>query len=536
MTKAKQGTVVIINGHDALISFLMEILEIDDSLESESELYKNNSFRILYELLKEIHCFTAVIEFKYVERVYRDSYYMYYSCKHIQYDRYCKRIFLFHGDIIKNMDSSMEFPDLDKEMLQEEFIGTIAIRPLKESKIGRSLINPYYFTNRNNVYLRYAKYSVTIFGLRLYVNAFPYSMQDGETTTCAEITILNLLDYFSMKYPEYKYILPSEIAAITTRNGFERSLPSKGLAYSVITKVFSEVGFYPRLYKVESLMEMSQFKRIMHYYIESGIPVAVGVKVEDKARHSIICIGHGKIRYENLQKKIYAIYNDIVDDYIWLVDTADFTNDYVVMDDGQSPYVNYEWKTMKEDKAFAPDKYQFGKYEPDALMVPLYRRMFLEAQDAYDICTSVLASSELGIRNFQPELGTKTNPVVIRLFMASSRGFKKNRIYGFTPVNKEVRERYINVLIPRFVWVCELYTVDGYQKNKAIGEIVLDATASPYDITRSILILHYPYQIMCRNMDPQEESNKNRNLQIIDRLYSWEEFRGYSNLYSPSKN
>ena len=536
---AESGKLLFINCHDELVSFLIDILKLDENLDSEEDLLKNESYRILYSLLEPMSGFTAAVEEKYVDRVYRDSFYMHYSCKHVQYSRYCKRLLLFEGNILEEADSeTFEFPDLDTDKLQKKFIGAVVIRPLREGKIGRTLINPYFAASRSSTYLRYAEYTVTAFGVGFRVNAFPFSMQDGETTTCAEITILNMLDYFSKRYPEYKYILPSEIAQITTKNGYERNLPTRGLGYSVITKVFSEAGFYPRLYNTETFMEMSQFKRIMHYYIESGIPVAVGVKVDDKTRHSIICMGHGKIHYEKIEKKIYAIYDGVVDDYIWLIDSADLCSDYIVMDDGQVPYSEYEWKTSEQEN-FLPHKHTFGEYEPDTLMVPLYRRMFLEAQDAYTICTSALASSKLGIRRFYPELGTKHNPIIIRLFMASARGFKQKRIVNFTKNNEEVRERYLNVLFPRFVWACEIYTKESYCINEAIGEIVVDATASPYDALNSILILHYPYQIMARtqNADGSDIDTESGSLEeLFDKVSLWEEFDGYdNNLFLPRK-
>lgn len=140
------------------------------------------------------------------------------------------------------------FSDLDEEGLKERFIGTIVNRPLRDGKVGRSLINPYYVLGKKDIYLRFAGYSATIFGMRFKINAFPFSMQDGETTTCAEIIIINLMDYFSNKYQEYRNILPSEITKIVVENDFQRTLPARGLNYSTITKVFSEAGFYPRLY------------------------------------------------------------------------------------------------------------------------------------------------------------------------------------------------------------------------------------------------------------------------------------------------
>lgn len=74
-------SVYIIETHDELVTFLMDILEIKDNVDSEEELQRKNSYRILYYLLKKISVFTVVVEDKYVERVYRDSYYMYFSGK-----------------------------------------------------------------------------------------------------------------------------------------------------------------------------------------------------------------------------------------------------------------------------------------------------------------------------------------------------------------------------------------------------------------------------------------------------------------------
>lgn len=69
--------------------------------------------------------------------------------------------------------------------------------------------------------------------------------------------------------------------------------------------------------------------------------------------------------------------------------------------------------------------------------------MILEAADAYDICMSVIASPKFGIKSFSQEwdsetkkqllgsidheFGTKEEPLVIRLFMASRTFLEKAR-------------------------------------------------------------------------------------------------------------
>lgn len=264
-----KGTTIEISDKVSLASFLTDLMgiqndddtevgdeeelqeyDIDAAIGASSGLKGNRSFRILWETLKEIPKITFITEEYYIDRVYRDSYYAYYSCKHFEYSRYCKRLFLFAGELETNR--KCDILSIPEEELQKNFMGCIVIRPLETGKIGRSLLNPYYFTDIGNTFIRKATYNVTMFGKRLYVGAFPYSMQDEETTSCAEITILNLLDYFSKKYAEYKYFLPNEIIDIAIKNGYERRLPTKGLDYLLISKVFMEAGFYPVLYNSDN--------------------------------------------------------------------------------------------------------------------------------------------------------------------------------------------------------------------------------------------------------------------------------------------
>ena len=520
---------IIINTEPELITFLLDILEYGENIESEEILLEDTSYKILYLLLKNILPLTVLVEEKYIDKIYRDSYYMHFSCKHGEYSRFCKRLFVFSGNIFEKLDC-YNFCDLSTKKLQDNFVGTIVTRPLRGGKIGRCLLNPHFLLKDKNIYLRYARYSATVYGKRLQINAFPFSMQDGETTTCAEVTILNLMDYFGKKYCEYRSILPSDIVSIVEKNDFERALPARGLKYATITKVFSEMGFYPRLYAKKLFADGSQFKRVMHYYIESGIPVAIGVKVDEKTKHSVVCIGHGEINYKDIGKKIYAIYDKEIGNYIWIVDSSDLCRNYIMMDDGQVPYEEMEWKVEKSHNINKSDKYILGDYEPEVLMVPLYKRMFLEAQDAYDISTSALASKDIGIQKFYPNIGSKEKPVIIRLFMCSSRNYKYQRMSNLSKKNEYLCKVYNKLRLPRFIWVCEIYD----EKGKASGEIVIDATSSPDYGTKSILLFHYPYYVLMCHKNIVNVGMLFGNDEVFEKLDKWEPIDSYNhNLHLP---
>ena len=484
------------------IDFITWLLEIPDD-ECQEGLKNiratNAAFSILYDILNRVRKCTIVYEDNYVDRVYRDSYYFHYSGKHFDYARFCKRICLFSGEIKGN------FYECDSKVLEKKFIGSIVIQPIPGRSVGRTLLNPKYILKLKPGYIRLGDYNITVYGKRLHVRAFPFSMQDGETTSCAEITILNLLDYFSQTYSEYRYLLPSSISLIAEQNSYERRIPTTGLSYEIISKIFCEAGFYPRLYATNK-MEKAKFKRILHYYIESGIPVALGLKVNEDAKHSVIGIGYTTPNRELIDRQAFCAFDVQSFDAIWICDTADTVNSYCIMDDNTAPYTIYECEEKNDKSNHKADALYLEQFEVEYLMVPLYKRMYLEASDAYEICMNILASKDLGINTFAQNniaftslknryfdvenIGSKDNPLVIRLFMASSRSFRKHR--DLQIVNDEVRYIYNYTTFPKFIWVCEIATRQMYMSGKILGEIIIDATSSADAKTSSFIIIQYP--------------------------------------------
>ncbi|MCM1136414.1 MAG: hypothetical protein NC400_12670 [Clostridium sp.] len=495
----------------------------------------NTSFKVLWKLFSHLDTYTVVIEDHYVDRVYRDSYYFYYSGKHFSYSRFCKRLCLFHG-ILEH-----DFYDFSCDELEKYFMGTIVIRPIPDRSIGRTLLNPRYFLPAgSSCQIRLADYNVTVYGKRLHVHAFPYGMQDGETTSCAEITILNLLDYYSQLYPEYHYLLPSEISSLAEMNSYERRMPTTGLSYELISKIFCDVGFYPRLYSIQKMTTI-KFRHILHYYIESGIPVALGLKLGEENKHSVISIGHTVSHTDKLGTELTCAYDSESKNVIWTCDTADTVDTYCIMDDNRVPYKLSKCIEEAQETKQRPPLLKLNECEVEYMMVPLYKRMILEAADAYDICLSILASQRFGIKDFlqldalSPELlamdksiekvGIKEEPLVIRLFMASSRTFRRKRDEQFRTKNGEVRDWYNITVFPKFVWVCEFTTRTLYKEDLVLGEIIIDATSSADAKMDSFIIIHYP-NVICRRMPEDFMETGSSEFEGIHDWHPFEAFHG----------
>ena len=510
----------------------------DDNAESELFNLKNidTSIKIFVQILEDLIKFNKRIyvglEHNYIDTIYRDSYYNHFSEKHLETLRYCKRVVFFNGNNIdiELLIKSSYTNEKKLEELEKNCIGSSVIKPLKTGAIGRTLINPkYLFPKEEKLYLRTSKYTINYIGLPLKIQAFPFSMQDHITTTCAETTIIEILDYYSNQYNNYRFATPTMIREITERESFKRVVPTIGLSYEMISKILCEFGFSSNFYGQNLDDKKDEKKKILSYYIESGMPVAIGIdKLSyESSAHSIICIGHGKTNIDTMMKNVKNINasdeeNNISDEEnppIYCANTIYSYNEYIVMDDLKKPYSTYTYESESDEFESKgqlpffynknenennenenndnPDK-KDAKYRLKYLAIPLHKRMYMDAKMAELVITSILKNS--GDCSLSPyyyyelkktqKIGTENNPVIIRLFLASSRHYKQFRL-KHSP-NSILTELYKNIPLPHFIWVCELYDKDGYKYLNAFGEIIIDATFTDKNLLDSVLMINYP--------------------------------------------
>lgn len=472
---------------------------------------------------------TIVIENNYVDRTYRDCYYTHFSGKHFEYDRYCKRVLFFIGNQIEGIKNRNE------KVLSEYFCGSTVIKPIKRGAIGRTLLSPkFFFGDKKNGFVRVSEYQINYCGMSLNVSAFPYSMQDRETLSCAEITILNIMDYFSNGYSDYKYTLPSDIYQVLINSGFERPLPTTGMSYTMISKLLFEFGFFPKLYVANEGYTDEQMRRILSYYVESAIPVAVGLQYKAGYNHSIVCIGHGEADSELLQTELYRTFETDGEsnvDSLYIADTAIAHNELIVMDDNIMPYSSYKFVKEKNDSDTAyplkSERIAFirtctDKEIPESniscIAVPLYKKMYMDAENARYICIELLKEKKLSFSRSvkyckNDDIGTKESPIVMRLFLASSKTFIRERMNRL-PNSHALAQLYKVTYFPKFIWVCELSDISNYKNHSVLGEIILDATSSATDIPlESVISFFYPNMIFSRTLNGELSQELMHNIE-----------------------
>ncbi len=422
----------------------------------------------LLEKLKD-SCF-FVAETEYVDKVYRDSYYNYYASKLNLYQRNTVRISIFSGEVRED-----EFRKRDKKTeLEKKYWGYFILRPIGEQILGRNVISPSAFRSNDFSYCS-SKFPTTVNNIKFTAEGFPHSSQDGETITCAETCIWTIMEYFSNKYPDYHTVLPSRIIKALEKVSFERQIPSKGLEIESISYAMKEFGFGTRIYSRSGYSDLT-FEKIFNCYVESGIPVIVGIdnlNVDeediDQIAHAVICIGHTNISATQI---IALPANNFDDEYILgeikskqlqIYDWNDLNENFVFVDDNLPAY---QTANICEPAKHYNDS-SWSKCIVNHLIVPLYPKIYLDAYEAKNFAIRALLTGLLPLNNKQE--------LLVRFYLTSSRSYRDHIALqeNYPP---ELKDILLGNTLAKFIWVMELSTKDMIINNLAQGLIILDAT------------------------------------------------------------
>ncbi|HVS98195.1 MAG TPA: papain-like cysteine protease family protein [Puia sp.] len=444
---------------------------IEEVYEKRDQEIESNLAGCLDFLKDELHC---LIEYPYVDRIYRDSYYSYFSSKHNEYYRDCIRISLFD---IKLKDSDFRSRK-SIPRLEAAFRGYVIIRPTFPHIIGRTLIDPRAFKKGN---FRICQYSaaVSVNGIKLQVSGFPFSSQDGESISCAETTIWGIMEYFGNKYADYQPAAPSKIIQVLNQHSKKRLIPSAGLTVDQISLALKEFGFGTQIYAAEDAYGL-ELMNIISVYIESGIPIIAALENESTG-HAVLLIGHEKDHLRHFsdasRREIEYHYLGKVKKYI---DYSDLPKRFIVNDDNLTPYRSISLSDPVEH--YEPTSGFMGCTIAE-IVVPLYKKVYLDVLDAKGLILQILVDIDFGY-----ELASD---FVFRFFLASSRSFKYH-VACLPGLPVKLKDYIVACKMPKFIWCGEFSTKGSFLNGKVAALILVDATEANNGSMDSLIFAGYP--------------------------------------------
>lgn len=383
-----------------------------------------------------------VIEYPYVDKVHRDSYYSYFASKLNKYPRDCIRVSIFNTEI-----GSEDYWSKQKHSaIREAYRGYFVVRPTPPNIFGRTTIDKRIL-KENNFLICQTEFSTTCNGLKLNVNGFPYSSQDRETLKCAGTSLWSMMEYFSNRYAAYSSVLPSTIIETLKSVRVQRQLPSLGLTYNDLSYALKTYGFGTRVYAKQQFK--SEFESLLSCYVESGIPIVIAVSNNDNIHHAYICCGREEITAKHLEH---------IDPNSEPIDFDEIKKQFVFIDDNHFPY---QRSTLDKPCQYYGNP-EWEKCSIEYFIAPLYPKIYLEAFEAKLYCFHFLKSLRI-------------NNGIRRVFLTSSRSYKE-QILSNPSLTSEFKKHIISIVMPKFIWVCEISDKKRLIDNKCFGTVVLDAT------------------------------------------------------------
>ncbi len=508
---------------------------------------------------------SVVRQYKYVDKMYRDAYYIYLSHLHFEMKRICERLALFKGNY-----QFYHFFDKDfHDELQNAFLGTLVIRPSynsgKEYNLGRTLLSPYKLKSPYH-YLRTATYRVTVCGQNYTVEAFPFSNQHDDVLRCAETSVLALMEYYGTKYETYSTVLPSMITNWASHKLPARALPSEGLTYRQISSLLKSFGFEPRIYersayrdfndsfievikkeeeteqaeessialdiekasedlaaslderirenfirqqsdidnreKVYGKIRKLKLQNLFHYYVESGVPLITAISNDrENTHHSMVVIGHDE-RTPQRQTQSYLKTSEFLYGDVYFIDSSSLYERYITIDDNQYPYRSQRFDHFSVE----------NNCKVEAFIVPLYRHILLDAETAVNIIEEIFRDYNNLIKATVAQLieedadrkeNSIDNPIILRYYLTTSRGFVSFRNQDTDYLEEKVF--YNTTSFPKFIWIGEYSTLELYREGKILGEVILDATAPKYSSMGAVIAFRFGGRCVSRQIDESIE-------------------------------
>jgi len=465
---------------DLLLKLLKEEFFLDE--EYSKNIIENADYGINKHFDQLIDSCFLLAETNYIDKVYRDSYYHYYSTKLTHYQRNCVRISIF--------DSEIKMEDFKNELsiieLQKKYLGFIILRPTDPNVIGRSIISPRAL-KVNHFNCCTAKFQTSSNSIKFQIEGFPHSSQDTETISCAETTIWSLMEYFSARYSEYKPGLPSKIIKTLNQVSVERQIPSRGLNIQQISFALREFGFGTRIYSEDEYKD--EFKRLISCYIESGIPLIIAMDNDTgNIAHALLCIGHEKINESHIdtlipltitQERLKNQYND---KHISIYDYDDVKKDFIFIDDNLPAYQ----KASLDDPALHYNDIEWKKCKISYFIVPLYPKIYLEAFEAKKFVLNFLVFNSVPLED--------DSEIVLRFFLTSTRSFK-DKVSSNKNMGDDLKKLILSTPMSKFVWVAELSNKSLIKKQMANGVLILDATEAITTHNKPLILAAYQNQI-----------------------------------------
>ena len=476
-----------------------------------------------------------VLEEPYIDRDYSADYLEFYARTFRTHPRHCSRAHFFTEDVspLLSADLSTERLRQLRALPADSYCGFCVLRPLPTAPIGRTVLRAD-LRGRSDMEATVtcrAPFEVNLLGIDLKVPGAAYLQQDARVGACAQVAIWAGMRHMHARYG-YNWVSVADITRLATPTAPDEavSLPagSDFLTSERMIRAISEAGYQPLCFRKPNIAGA------ILPYVESGIPVILGLSLGGEVGHAVTVIGRVFARQASPTST-----------------AIDYVPAYIVHDDQGGPYMSLPVQDPGgSPHPFADDSVKRGTTELNMshatfAVALMSTRVFSTAAaaefSARDRIDETLGNMP-GIRRMLAERELSVNErlldelqdahaggrLVLRTYLTSAAGYRRHIADG--TASDELKDTLLDLHLPHFTWITEISTIDSYNHVSAgmrrmYGHTIIDATSTGKGRDAS-LMLHLPSLVFTNdvNAPPGDEPAK---LSIVnnDDLYNCREKR-----------
>lgn len=430
----------------------------------------------IFELLNSLGCQAIIKQFPVQDPDFYAEYNRYYSKVFGHDGKYCHRLHFFSSPP-QDGEDALDFIDRLHHADESNYLGFVTIRPIRSSPVAASILKP---PSGSHFILASDKFDIHLAGRTFRINGTPFMQQDNAVGACAQASIWMALRTLRKKEGNSAFD-PAQITSAATRFlARGRTLPNReGLSVEQIVEAVRFAGYSSHILwlkepggAVPNWHQLADAKRKIYTYVESEIPVILGVYPDIYSGHALVSIGHNW----NSAADVTPVENwKISDDtQLDIYHSVGWVNDFFVHNDNSGPYLKLT------------DRVDANVYalEQAAFAIPLLPSdVFITGEEAEVTSFDLIKRLVLPIfegKNIKPQ------PLVLRTYLSERYKFRE-WVTGNTQMSDGLKRYYRQKVFPKRIWITEICLFEGYcdshnSKSIRVGEVILDPTGEPDDI------------------------------------------------------
>ena len=263
-----------------------------------------------------------VLEDPYIDRDYSADYLHFYAQTFRAHERHCKRAHFFSDDISPLLRRPLSTERLGqiRDFTRRTYCGFCVIRPLTAAPIGRTVLRARVrdgFNMETTVTCR-ADFDAHVLGVCLRVTGTSFLQQDSRVGACAQVAIWAGMRHMHARH-NYNWVSVADITRFakpaTATEAVSLPAASGLLTSDAMVRAIAEAGYQPLCFHRPGI------DKAILPYVESGIPVILGLNIDGTVGHAVSVIG-----------RVFAKQDCPTDKAI------DYVPAYIVHDDQGGPY------------------------------------------------------------------------------------------------------------------------------------------------------------------------------------------------------